>query len=134
VLGQGEEGPAEEGEDHYAKDEDVEGNLLRPVGVESEPIDLLLKCFLGLDMPRADVSLKTGIALIDKITRQADKEYCDPYVKVSLPCANAPPPPLLSWLSTFPFRLTPFTPLPLHVCTQSHTHTHNTSSCTIAKH
>lgn len=43
VLGQGEEAPPEDGEDTYQKDEDVEGNLLRPVGVESEPIDLLFK-------------------------------------------------------------------------------------------
>lgn len=81
VLGQGDEAP-DEGDDHDDKNENVESNMLRPVGVESEPIDLLFKAFIGLDMPRADVSLRTGIRLLDKITRQADKEYCDPYIKI----------------------------------------------------
>lgn len=47
VLGQGEEAPVDE-EDTYDKNEDVEANLLRPVGVESEPIDLMIKCFKGM--------------------------------------------------------------------------------------
>lgn len=30
-----------------------------------------------------DPSLRTGIRIVDKITRQEDKEYCDPYLVVS---------------------------------------------------
>lgn len=102
------------------EDEDVEGNLLRPVGVEVEPVDLVikvssrsllvainaparamsavvfsanpipcssaspiepsLKVFKGADMPQSDPSFKTGVKIIDKLTRQHDKEECDPYM------------------------------------------------------
>lgn len=39
-------------------------------------------------MPRADVSMRTGFKALDKLTKQANKEYCDPYVKVSFSGVN----------------------------------------------
>lgn len=61
-------------------DEDIEDNLLRPVGVEIEAIDLIVKAFQGFDMPRSDPSFKTGISVVDKFTKQDKKEECDPYL------------------------------------------------------
>ena len=57
----------------------------------SSPFRLLLlpKCFLGFDMPRADVSLKTGIKIIDKITRQHDKECVTSLPFVNMYCPQA---------------------------------------------
>jgi hypothetical protein len=31
-------------------------------------------------MPQMDPSLKTGINVVDRLTRQIDKELCDPFV------------------------------------------------------
>lgn len=42
-----------------------------------------MQIFEGQHMPRADPSLKTGFDALDRLTRQKDKEECDPYVKVS---------------------------------------------------
>lgn len=40
----------------------------------------VLKVFKGADMPQSDPSFKTGVKIIDKLTRQHDKEECDPYM------------------------------------------------------
>ena len=64
-------------------DEDIEENLLRPMGVEPEAVDLIVKVFSAMDMPQTDPSLKTGLKFFDRLTRQEGKDLCDPYIKVS---------------------------------------------------
>eukprot|EP00040_Diaphanoeca_grandis_P011572 m.59384 g.59384 ORF g.59384 m.59384 type:complete len:2246 (-) comp22699_c2_seq1:263-7000(-) len=84
VLGAGEEGPQEEEVVVQDQNEDMEANMLRPFGVQSEPVDLIIKMFKGFDIPRADISMKTGVKFIDKYVTKADKkEECDPYTVVS---------------------------------------------------
>lgn len=63
-------------------EEDIEENLLRPAGVEMEAIDLILRVYSGEDLPQTDASFKTGLKIVDKLTRQEAKENCDPYVEV----------------------------------------------------
>eukprot|EP00052_Salpingoeca_macrocollata_P020806 m.175674 g.175674 ORF g.175674 m.175674 type:complete len:2346 (-) comp21363_c0_seq2:105-7142(-) len=81
VLGPGDESPPEDSVADDA-DEDVEENLLRPPGMEPEPVDLVVKVFSGEDFPQTDPSFKTGIKALDKLTRQENKDDCDPYFKI----------------------------------------------------
>ena len=81
MLSAGDEAPIEDPA-VIDQDEDIEDNLLRPPGMTPEPSDLLVKVFVGEDLPQSDPSYKTGINAIDRITRQQDKENCDPYFKV----------------------------------------------------
>ncbi|KJE97724.1 Fer1l3 protein [Capsaspora owczarzaki ATCC 30864] len=67
----------------YDADEDIEDNLLRPPGVELEPIDLAVKVYAAEDLPQMDFSFKLGIKKLDKLTGQAGKQNCDPYCVVS---------------------------------------------------
>eukprot|EP00051_Salpingoeca_urceolata_P011456 m.141941 g.141941 ORF g.141941 m.141941 type:complete len:2152 (+) comp17129_c0_seq1:436-6891(+) len=82
VLGEGDDVPIEEPAS-ATEDEDVESNLLSLPGAELDPVDLVVKLHVGEDLPQTDASLKTGIKFIDKLTRQEDKDECDPYVEVS---------------------------------------------------
>lgn len=64
------------------QDEDIESNLLRPLGVDPESVDLIIKLYEGADFPQSDVSFATGLKRIDKLTRQ-DRDLCDPYARIS---------------------------------------------------
>ena len=81
VLGAGDEAPIED-TTPPDQDEDIDDNLLRPPGIVPEPTDLLVKVFKGEDLPQSDPSFKTGISVIDRLTKQEGKEECDPYFKV----------------------------------------------------
>jgi len=80
VLGPGDEAPLPKPLD---ESEDIENNLLKPAGVDLDPIDLTCKIFMAEDLPQMDVSLETGLKALDKLTGQEGKSFCDPYVKVS---------------------------------------------------
>lgn len=82
VLAPGDEVPLEETVE-LDMEEDIEGNLLRPVGVQPAPIDITVKIFNAVELPQTDPSFKTGINFVDRLTRQKDKELCDPYVTVN---------------------------------------------------
>eukprot|EP01099_Mayorella_cantabrigiensis_P006491 TRINITY_DN544_c0_g1_i1.p1 TRINITY_DN544_c0_g1~~TRINITY_DN544_c0_g1_i1.p1 ORF type:complete len:715 (+),score=179.61 TRINITY_DN544_c0_g1_i1:768-2912(+) len=85
VLGPGDEAPpsAPVTASSEAGDEDIESNLLRPPGMDLEPLDLILRVYHGEDLPQMDMGLATGLKAIDRVTGQAGKELCDPYFKVS---------------------------------------------------
>lgn len=67
----------------FDAEEDIEDNLLRPAGVELEPVDLSVRVYAAEDLPQMDPSFKLGIAKLDKLTGQSGKENCDPYAIVS---------------------------------------------------
>lgn len=82
VLGPGDEAP-QSSSVTSDENEDIEANLLRPPGMDLEPLDLVMRVYHGEDMPQMDTGLATGLKTIDRITKQADKELCDPYFRVS---------------------------------------------------
>jgi len=80
VLGPGDEAPLSK---PLEDSDDIEENLLKPAGVDLDPIDLTCKVFMAEDLPQMDVSLETGLKALDKLTGQEGKSFCDPYVKIS---------------------------------------------------
>eukprot|EP00056_Hartaetosiga_gracilis_P007895 m.113633 g.113633 ORF g.113633 m.113633 type:complete len:2195 (+) comp12801_c0_seq2:42-6626(+) len=81
IVGQGDNPPIESEPEQNA-DEDIEQNMLRPPGVTVEQIDMSIRAYRGEDMPKMDFSFKTGIKFIDKVTKQENKQDCDPFLKV----------------------------------------------------
>ena len=43
-------------------DEDIESNMLRPPGVTVEQVDMGVRVYRGEDIPKMDLSFKTGQA------------------------------------------------------------------------
>jgi len=80
VLGPGDEAPLAKALDDG---DDIENNLLKPAGVDLDPIDLTCKLFMAEDLPQMDVSFETGMKALDKLTGQEGKSFCDPYVKIA---------------------------------------------------
>eukprot|EP00055_Hartaetosiga_balthica_P009303 m.36689 g.36689 ORF g.36689 m.36689 type:complete len:2178 (-) comp6693_c0_seq1:45-6578(-) len=81
IVGAGDNPPIESEPEPNAS-EDIEQNMLRPPGVTVEQIDMSIRAYRGEDMPKMDFSFKTGIKFIDKVTKQEDKQDCDPYLRV----------------------------------------------------
>ncbi|CAH8578664.1 unnamed protein product [Schistosoma haematobium] len=81
ILGPGDEAPIMKVGESDEK-EDIEGNLLRPAGVQLRPAIFKILLYMAEDLPRMDSDAFKGIKNLLS-TSDEEKEFVDPYALVS---------------------------------------------------
>eukprot|EP00755_Sulcionema_specki_P005620 Sspe_Gene.33266::Locus_16253_Transcript_1_1_Confidence_1.000_Length_6061::g.33266::m.33266 len=79
-------GPQDDFPDHDDEDDhedDSMDNVLQPKRTALQQIHLVSRVYRAEDLPRMDISLRTGVGVLDDVTGTKGKESCDPFIRVS---------------------------------------------------